>query len=202
MPFYRMSCLQALDFLYLCEKCRLVMSRGKPLVCLKWFNEALDHDTSGAALIIWTAPSASLIINSVQWEFSSHTHLEVFFREHLSGCSSVRGKSVSAWLTAGIWRHKCRLQSCVRQVAKAPGRTKRVITCAVQPGYFRALLLVFCLIISVSALQAIRWMLSWWARADVIQRSTLMAMKQTVLSSNPWELSLCEIPFCVAALAM
>ena len=88
MPFYSRSCLQALDLLYLWEKCQLVMSRGKPLVCLKWFNEALDHDTSGAVLIIWTAPSASLIINSVQWEFSSHTHLEVFFREHLSGCSS------------------------------------------------------------------------------------------------------------------
>jgi len=42
------------------------MSGGKPLVCLKWFNESLDHDTSGAVLIIWTAPSASLIINSVQ----------------------------------------------------------------------------------------------------------------------------------------
>lgn len=107
----------------------------------------------------------------------------------------VRGKSVSAWLTAGIWRRECRLQSCICQVAKAPGRTKRVGTCAVQPGYFRALLLVFCLIISVSALQAIRWMLSRGARADVIQRSTLMAVKQTVLSSNPWELSLCKIPF-------
>lgn len=42
------------------------MSGGKPLVCLKWFNESLDHDALGAVLIIWTAPSASLIINSVQ----------------------------------------------------------------------------------------------------------------------------------------
>lgn len=42
------------------------MSSGKPLVCLEWFNESLDHDTSGAVLIIWIAPSALLIINSVQ----------------------------------------------------------------------------------------------------------------------------------------
>ena len=130
------------------------MSGGKPLVCLKWFNESLDHDTSGAVLIIWTVPSASLIINSVQQEFSVHAHLEAFFRKHLSCCQSQRETGFCMAKSKDLEIQE-QFQSCICQVTKAPGSSKRVRTCAVQLGYFRVVFLFFCLIISMSALQAV-----------------------------------------------
>lgn len=135
------------------------MSSGKPLVCLKWFHESLDHDTSGVVLIIWTAPSASLIIHSVQKEFSSHAHLEVFFREHLSDCWS-HGEIGFCLANRKDLETQIQFWSCICQVAKALRRTKRVRTCAVQCSCFRVGFLFFCLIISMSALQAVEWILS------------------------------------------
>lgn len=69
----------------------------------------LDHDTSQAVLIIWTAPSAPLIFYPHQFIRSSVcTHTAHFTKKALSSVPVWRG--ASAWLAVMIQRQRDRMK--------------------------------------------------------------------------------------------
>lgn len=150
------------------------MSVGIPLVCLKWFNESLDHDTSGCVLIIRTAPSASLIINPVHKEFSLAHSFRNLLQRNTSSPASPSATRSSAWLAAQIPRHECRFRTTL-----SPGnKSSREGNSGQNMCSSAGLLLEWCFLplsyqIHVSTAGCVELIFKCKAQADMIQLSRL-----------------------------